>query len=668
LVFNPADPGVATPADIAGYFAGYITTVRDTSQLNADVLSKTRSQVVAALGLASAATGYDAATIASQWLDALGSVSQLNADALSDARLVDKTLRSVIDAVQNPANPVLTTLQIVDGVTGIDVTTLALQIAQTQQLDVVARDQFGNLMFGQTPTWASTGSGVASVSAGGLVTGVAAGTVSISATIGSVSDATPAQATVSAPVVNSLIASPTTITMNVGQTAQVTLTPLTSTGQVVAGRTVTDTPGNAAIADGVETGYTSVVTAGIAGTTTITFTCDTKTVVVTVTVLGVTQMTVTPATMSLAPGSTANVTLAPMNVSNGIVAGRTVTDIPGNAAIADSVQTGYTGLVTAGIAGTTNIVFTCDGVSTTCVVTVTPSPPPPPPPPQFRKNKPVYGAGFDVMNYVGEQDLTSSSVTAMPVGSVGVYRKNSGGSNIGIPDINGTGIPLAAAQAEALITGTRPNGVNRPLFVRYRNGLDSSIGGSTGSIEGWKTSIGGGMPELTKYYRSRVLAFNGPDFQWHPSFVKLSFTGAGESPSVGNNHTFLGVAGVGLAGQANSDTWIKDRVLLQLRQQGVVSSRNISANQPGNSTLFCGQIQEIEEEMIINTGAAADGIYRMWVNGVMRIEVFDVRYRDLTNAHKLFDNNWPATWGGTNAIRTRDDYKFIYDEYVYGEL
>ncbi len=57
-----------------------------------------------------------------------------------------------------------------------------LQPGQKQQLSAVLRDSAGNTLTGHTVTWASGTVAVATVSAGGLVTAVAPGTASISAT------------------------------------------------------------------------------------------------------------------------------------------------------------------------------------------------------------------------------------------------------------------------------------------------------------------------------------------------------------------------------------------------------------------------------------------------------------------------------------------------------
>lgn len=61
-------------------------------------------------------------------------------------------------------------------------TTVGLGLSKS--LTARAYDQYGNQLSGLTPTWSTANSSVATVSAGGVVTGVALGTTTITATIG----------------------------------------------------------------------------------------------------------------------------------------------------------------------------------------------------------------------------------------------------------------------------------------------------------------------------------------------------------------------------------------------------------------------------------------------------------------------------------------------------
>jgi len=76
----------------------------------------------------------------------------------------------------------------------------SLTAGQTVQLAAVTRDSAGNVLTGRTVTWTTTNSGVATVSATGLVAGVAAGPATVTAT--SESKSSTALLTVTAPVSN----------------------------------------------------------------------------------------------------------------------------------------------------------------------------------------------------------------------------------------------------------------------------------------------------------------------------------------------------------------------------------------------------------------------------------------------------------------------------------
>jgi hypothetical protein len=75
--------------------------------------------------------------------------------------------------------------------------TASIQRGATQQLTAVLADAGGNVLTGRTIAWSSSGMGVATVSATGLVTGVAAGSATITATSEGRSDTT--AVTVTAP-------------------------------------------------------------------------------------------------------------------------------------------------------------------------------------------------------------------------------------------------------------------------------------------------------------------------------------------------------------------------------------------------------------------------------------------------------------------------------------
>jgi len=154
------------------------------------------------------------------------------------------------------------------------------------QLTATARDSSGNALSGRTVTWASSNTSVATVSASGLVTGKVAGTATITAT--SEGQNGTSTVTVVHPPVASVSVTPTSATVPVGSTLQLTATPKDATGSPLTGRTVTWASSNTSVATVSATG---LVTGQVAGTAIITATSEGQsgTAAITVTPPGTSQ-------------------------------------------------------------------------------------------------------------------------------------------------------------------------------------------------------------------------------------------------------------------------------------------------------------------------------------------------------------------------------------------
>jgi uncharacterized protein YjdB len=127
----------------------------------------------------------------------------------------------------------------------------SVQVGRTQQLSATVRDQNGNAMTGQTVTWTSSNAGVARVDAAGLVTAVAAGGATITASVGAVSGT--ASVTVTAappppPRVTTVAVSPGQATLTMGAQQQLTATARDQNGNVMAGQPVTWTTSDSKVA------------------------------------------------------------------------------------------------------------------------------------------------------------------------------------------------------------------------------------------------------------------------------------------------------------------------------------------------------------------------------------------------------------------------------------
>ncbi len=195
-------------------------------------------------------------------VDAAGNVTGVAAGTATITAVSDgKTSTSAITVVPTPVAFI-----------GLTPSTVTPCVGQSQQLTAVVRDASGNILTGRNVTFTSSAPAVATVNANGLVTGVAAGLATITAT--SEGKTTTAQANICLAVVGTVALAPATATVKVGATSKLVATVTDQAGNILAGRPVTFTSSNATVAtvaaDGTVLGISP-------GTATITATIDGKT-------------------------------------------------------------------------------------------------------------------------------------------------------------------------------------------------------------------------------------------------------------------------------------------------------------------------------------------------------------------------------------------------------
>ena len=263
---------------------------------------------------------------------------------------------------------------------------------QTVQLTATPRDANGNPLTGRVITWQSSNSAIASVNGSGLVTGVGpGGPVTMTAT--SEGQSGTASVTVTVAPVAAVTVTPSSGTVAIGQTVQLTATPRDASGNPLTGRVITWQSSNSAIASVNGSGLVSGVAAG--GPVTITATSEGQSGTASITVSGVpvASVTVSPASASVPAGQTVQLSATLRDANGNILTGRSVTWASNNTSVA--TVTG-TGLVTGKVAGSATITATSEGQSGTAAITVTPS----------------AGAQFDHVFIVLEENNDYSSVTS----------------------------------------------------------------------------------------------------------------------------------------------------------------------------------------------------------------------------------------------------------------
>jgi len=254
----------------------------------------------------------------------------------------------------------------------------SVQVGQNLPLTVNLFNAAGNPLStaGRTITFASSNTAVATVNSSGIVTGVAVGNVTITATITTPAQPGTIQATAQVAVSNqpvaSVVVTPSPATVHVGYSRLFSAVARNTAGQTLAGRTIIWTSSNQSIATVDQSGLVVGVSEG---TVQIRATAEgvQGTATVTVDLVGVSSVSLSPPAPSVAPGQTTQLTATPRDsAGTGLVGpalgGRVTTWTSLNTAVA-TVNTA--GLVTGVAPGSAIVQATIGGTSGQATVTVT---------------------------------------------------------------------------------------------------------------------------------------------------------------------------------------------------------------------------------------------------------------------------------------------------------
>jgi uncharacterized protein YjdB len=253
----------------------------------------------------------------------------------------------------------------------------------TVSLQATVTDQNGNVMSGQAIAWSTNNAAAATVSSSGVVTGLAAGSATISATssdkIGT-SSITVTAAPPPTPVVTTVTVAPPSASIVAGGTVSLQATVKDQNGNVMSGQAIAWSTNNAAAATVSSSG---VVTGVAAGSATISATSSGKVGTSSITVTAappptpvVTTVTVAPASASIVAGATVSLQAIVKDQNGNVMSGQPTAWSTNNAAAA---TVDLSGIVTGIAAGSATITATSSGKSGMSNITVTAPPPPPPP-------------------------------------------------------------------------------------------------------------------------------------------------------------------------------------------------------------------------------------------------------------------------------------------------
>jgi uncharacterized protein YjdB len=254
-------------------------------------------------------------------------------------------------------------------VASIVVTPATSTVVLNTQLPLQAqvRDGSGAAVPDAAVTWTVQDPKILSVSASGVVTGLALGTSQVAAN--ALGKSGLAVITVTKVPVASVVLLPNRVDFVVGTTYQLSASVLDANGITLTDRAIAWTTSN----PGIATVNGSGIIAGVAtGTTTITAASEGRSGTSTVTVLPepVVRVDVNPATLTLQAGQTQLLVALPKDAKGNLVAGQTVVWSSDKVAVA-SVSGG---LVTTSKTGVATITASVGSVKGTATITVNPGP------------------------------------------------------------------------------------------------------------------------------------------------------------------------------------------------------------------------------------------------------------------------------------------------------
>lgn len=193
----------------------------------------------------------------------------------------------------------------------------------TGALVVEVKDDAGNLLRGRRIVWASAKPNIATVSENGVVTGVAPGQAEIAATSEGKTATASVTVVAQAAKVSTVRIAPDKVTLFVAASANLTATGFDSKGVAIPGRQVVWTTNNAPVAAVTQTGR---VTGIIPGTAVITAVIDgaVGNSAITVTIVPVARVAITPAEVAINPGKSATLTARVLDIADNTLTGRAV--------------------------------------------------------------------------------------------------------------------------------------------------------------------------------------------------------------------------------------------------------------------------------------------------------------------------------------------------------
>jgi uncharacterized protein YjdB len=261
------------------------------------------------------------------------------------------------DSTPTVPTPVLSTVT-------ISLSLATIQVGQTSNASASGLDQNGASIALGAVVWSSNSTGVATVGASGVVSGVAPGQAQIIGTSGGKQGL---QLITIIPIpVSSVTVAPAAQTLAIGATQQLSATTFDANNNVLTGRVVTWSTSDSTK---VTVSGAGLATAIAAGSATITATSEGKTgsAVITVSLPPVATVAVAPAVDNMGVGGTQQLTATLHDASGNVLTGRVIVWTTSDAT---KVSASTSGLLTAVAVGSATITATSEGKTGTATITV----------------------------------------------------------------------------------------------------------------------------------------------------------------------------------------------------------------------------------------------------------------------------------------------------------
>lgn len=449
-------------------------TVPHTSQASATLRDSSGTVVGGSVTWSSSNTGV--ATVSNTGV--VSAISAGTANIVASSGTV--TGNSAISVVA-PVTPIASVV--------VSLVSTSVNVGVTTQATATALDANNNVLTGRTVSWSSSNTAVATVDpSSGIVTGVSAGTASISANSGGKTGAATITVAGQTAAVGSVTVSLALPSVKVAGTTQATATVYDVNHNVIPGRAVTWSSANTAVAmvnstTGVVTGVAAgtagiVATAsGISGTAPIT--------VGTATIGTIATVSVSLVATSINVGTSTQATATTRDSSNNIITGLTVAWRSSNTAVATvNSSTGVVTGVTAGSATITAISSDHTGTANITIMSAGATPP-----------ASVASVSVSLSSAAITAGATSqaTAVTYDSVGHVLTGRTIAwASSNTAVATVNAsTGAVLGVGAGSASITGTSGTKTGAATITVSVLPPPPTGTGGTGALSGRVTDLSG---------------------------------------------------------------------------------------------------------------------------------------------------------------------------------